>query len=129
MALAAIATLGSTSPARADQLIETKVPFDFIVHDTRMPAGDYVIRIRDASSGIQPVLVVESADGRRTALVMTFSDESSGPDFAAPEVSFQTYRHEHFLARVDPHRGGAHEVALTPAIMEKELLEADERGR
>jgi hypothetical protein len=127
IATATAVGLGRPTIARAEGegLVSAKIPFDFIVGDTRLPAGDYMIS--ETSSG-PTVLMVESTDGTRVSLVSTISSISTGGSTARPDVQFETVGKEHFLSRVDLHDGMAREVVLSPSIMEHELAKADERS-
>jgi hypothetical protein len=125
MITAAAVSAGLPSVARADGLVTAKIPFAFIVGDTRLPAGDYTIS--ETSSG-PSVLLVESADGTRVSFVSTISATPTDGDATQPDVEFQTVGKEHFLARVDMHDGMAREVVLSPSIMEKELVKSAERS-
>jgi hypothetical protein len=125
MMSAAALSVGLPSVARADGLVTAKIPFAFIVGDTRLPAGDYTIS--ETSSG-PSVLLVESADGTRVSFVSTIAATPTDGDAAQPDVAFQTVGKEHFLSRVDMHDGMAREVVLSPSIMEKELVKSTERS-
>jgi hypothetical protein len=123
MMTAVAVTVGLPSAARADGLVTAKIPFEFIVGDTRLPAGDYTIS--ETSSG-PTVLLVESTDGTRVSFVSTIAATPTEGD--APDVEFQTVGKEHFLSRVDMHDSMAREVVLSPSIMEKELVKSAERS-
>jgi hypothetical protein len=124
MTVAAVSA-GLPSVARADGLVTAKIPFTFIVGDTRLPAGDYTIS--ETSSG-PSVLLVESTDGTRVSFVSTIAATPTDGDQMQPDVEFQTVGKEHFLSRVDMHDGMAREVVLSPSIMEKELVKSAERS-
>ena len=113
------------SVARADGLVTARVPFDFIVGDTRLPAGDYTI---SESSAGPTVLLVESADGARVSFVSTITARSMDGNATQPDVEFQTVGKDHFLSRVDMHDGMAREIVLSPSIIEKELVKSGERS-
>jgi hypothetical protein len=119
--------VGHPTVARAQEegLVTAKIPFDFIVGDTRLPAGNYMIS--ETSSG-PTVLMVERTDGTRVSLVSTISAISTEGSAAEPDVQFETVGNQHFLSRVDLHDGMAREVLLSPSIMEHELVKVDERS-
>jgi hypothetical protein len=117
--------IGRPSVARADGLVTAEIPFDFIVGDTRMPAGDYTIS--ETSTG-PTVLLVESSDGTAVSFVSTIPTTSTGGNATQPDVEFQTLGKEHFLSRVDMHDGMAREIVLSPSIMEAELVKAGKRS-
>ena len=126
--VAAVAVaVGRPSVARAEGegLVTAKIPFDFIVGDTLLPAGNYMIS--ETSSG-PTVLMVESTDGTRVSLVSTIPTISTDGSVAQPDVQFEKLGKEHFLSRVDLHDGTAREVVLSPSIMEHELVKVDERS-
>ena len=123
IATAAVMT-GSASAARADERIVAKVPFAFIVGDTQLPAGDYVV---ERTSGEPDVLEIASADGRQFVYALTIS--SSDAQSADPELIFAKFSDHYFLAGV-VHDGGGREIILTPLMMEHEIrLTADQSGR
>jgi len=127
IAAAVAVGVGRPSVARAEGegLVTAKIPFDFIVGDTRLPAGNYMIS--ETSSG-PTVLMVESTDGTRVSLVSTIPTISTDGSVAQPDVQFEKLGKEHFLSRVDLHDGTAREVVLSPSIMEHELARVDERS-
>jgi hypothetical protein len=112
--------LGASSAARADETIVAKVPFDFIVNNVRMPAGKYVItRLSE-----QPILSIVSADRKHHAFVLT--NLVTTTLFAStPELVFDTFGTNHFLARVMGDDAEGREIPLTPAVMKRETDRAD----
>ena len=126
LATAAIA-VGSASAARADEPIVTnaKVPFAFIVGGVRLPAGDYVVQeMADGS----PMVAIVSADGQKAALTLTIRWSSLGEAAAQPELLFEKFGSEYFLARVVPSDGDGREIILTPSMMEHEIVKAAEHS-
>ena len=73
LATAAVA-VGSASMARADDEMTLKVPFAFIAGDTKLPAGNYVVRNMADGSGI---VAIVSADGRNVAMLPTIASSPS----------------------------------------------------
>jgi hypothetical protein len=113
---AAMIVVATASPARADEMLTVKVPFDFIVGDTSLPAGDYVVSEMSAPA----VMSIASTDSQHFALVLTIPSSS---DEAAqlPELVFERFGGRLFLARVGGGGVQGREVPLTPATMEREL--------
>jgi len=126
LATAAIA-VGSASAARADERIVTnaKVPFAFIVGDVRLPAGDY--DVQEMADG-SPVVAIVSADGKKAALTLTIPWSSMGETAAQPELLFEKFGSEYFLARVVPLDRDGREIVLTPSTMEREIVKAAEHS-
>src|SRR5437667_6405508 len=98
----AVIAIGSVPAARAEERIVAKVPFTFIVGDTRLPAGDYVVKEMSEGSG---VFAIESADGRQTVFALTIASSSDTPA-AHTELIFEKFSNQYFLARVVPEDGG-----------------------
>ena len=114
----AAAATGSASVARADDgKILAKVPFAFIVGDSRLPAGDYVIR---EASGDRTVMSIASADGRQIAASLTIPWSGTDP-VVRPELVFEKFGGQYFLARIVS-EDSARAIILTPARMERELV-------
>jgi hypothetical protein len=122
--IAALMVVGSASIARADDdLIVVKVPFAFIVGDSRLPAGDYVVR---EISGDLSVVSIASSDGRQFACTLTIP-VSSEESPAKPELVFEKFGGHYFLARVML-EDNAREIILTPARVERQLVAASARS-
>src|SRR5262245_56574555 len=113
IAASAIA-IGSTSVARAQERMIVNVPFDFIVGDGQLPAGDYVVTEASVGSG---VLAIESADGREFAETLTIPAREDA-SAAEPELKFEKFSNHYFLAAVVSQEGPERDIVLTPALME-----------
>jgi hypothetical protein len=117
MAVAAgMIVVATAGPARADEQITVTVPFDFIVADVRLPAGDYVV----TEMSVPSVVSIASTDGQHFAFVLTIPS-SSDETAPLPEVVFERFGGEHFLSRITGGDISGREVPLTPASMEREL--------
>jgi len=110
-------TIGSASAARADQLVVAHVPFAFIVGDSRLPAGDYIVKELDSSPG---VIEIASAHGHQSILTLTM-EWSAVETPARPQLVFEKFEDQYFLARVIREDGNDRELMLTPAVMEREV--------
>jgi hypothetical protein len=64
---------GVSSNAQSVTKVDAKIPFDFVVGDRSLPAGDYVLRITDTSSGSQ---VLEIRDPNRQVLFTALMQEN-----------------------------------------------------
>ena len=73
------------------------VPFEFVVGEKRLPAGDYTVRriLLDSDK----TLLIRSADGRATATVHT-SDAGKRAAAAQANLVFAQYGEQYFLAQV-----------------------------
>ena len=111
---------GSASVARADQLVVAHVPFAFIVGDSRLPAGDYVVKEMDSNPSI---IEITSAQGHQSMFTLTM-ESSSMETPARPQLVFEKFEDQYFLARVVREDGNDREIMLTPALMEREVAAA-----
>jgi hypothetical protein len=68
--MAAILISGGTkAQAQLDGTVQAKVPFDFHASGTLLPAGTYTIRSIDSAN--QDVLEIQSANGKKSAILET----------------------------------------------------------
>lgn len=120
--IAAVAiTGGSGRVASADEVVDAKVPFAFVVNGVRLPAGSYIVRPMDTGSG---VLAIFSDDGRQFVCTNTIPADAGQPSSDA-ELVFEKFEGQFFLSRVVPASGTEREIILTPSIMETELARMD----
>jgi hypothetical protein len=117
MAAVLVMSAAGVSIASAQTRVVAKVPFDFIVGETVMPAGDYLVQSVVDETG---VMSVESDDGRFAAVTLAQPATSLEP-FTTPHLVFDKFGGRYFLARVVASAGDEQEILLTPAKMEKEI--------
>jgi hypothetical protein len=119
--VATLLVVGGASVARADDdHIIVKVPFAFIVGDVHLPAGEYLVK--ELSEEPSVVSIVNS-DGRESAITPTIP-VSTGSSPVRPELMFEKFGGQYFLARVILDDDDAREIILTPARMERQLFAA-----
>ena len=97
----------ASSPALAlsSNGVTAHVPFAFSVRNESFPAGDYLIKPLDELS--PQVLVIRSADGRHSAIVMATEAEPEARG-AQPALVFDRYGKLEFLHAVElPEETGA----------------------
>jgi hypothetical protein len=112
----ALMAVGTASVARADQLLVARVPFDFMVGDARLPAGNYIVK---ETFGNPSVVLIESADGRNSVYTLTFAAALDQSD-ARPELVFEKVDNQYFLKRIDTLDGAERETVRTRAMREHE---------
>lgn len=101
--------------------IEVNVPFDFIIGDTRLPAGKYQIRTIDETS--DKVLEIRSANRRTSVLFDTEDAENRGELVKnKTQLVFDKVGDEHFLFQIWV-EGSASGNELSKSRMEKRLLD------
>jgi len=115
----ALVMVGGASVARADdERIVARVPFAFMVGDSHMPAGDYVVR---EMSGDPSVVSIASADGRQFAYTLTIPSSAYALETPTqPELMFEKLDNQYFLARVAPVGGMEREIVLKHARTDRE---------
>jgi hypothetical protein len=114
---AAMAVVTASIARAAEDQVVVRVPFSFIVGDTRLPAGAYIVK--EMSEDLS-VVSIASMDGRHSVLTMTIAlpgDEAA----VQPEVVFEKFGGQYFLARVLGDDGFGRAIPLTQARMEHEL--------
>lgn len=93
------------------------IPFDFVVSNQRMPAGEYSI-----SQPHSAIVVLHSADHKSTASVITNGKQASKTP-STGKVVFKRYGDQYFLSSVwTPGMDTGRE--LRPSRLEKEALRA-----
>jgi hypothetical protein len=113
-----VVVVSAASVARADELVVAHVPFAFIVGDSRLPAGDYIVKEVDNDPS---VISITSADGHQSTFILTMASSSSEMR-EQPRLMFEKFEDQYFLARVIRGDGSEREIALTPTIMEREVV-------
>jgi hypothetical protein len=99
-ALMFLASMALSTTALQAQIVgelEAKVPFDFSVDNTRLPAGDYFIR--PVQDSIDNVLEIESADNKVSVLVAPDSDQVSTMS-KAYDLVFDKIGNSYFLRQI-----------------------------
>ena len=78
--------------------LKANIPFDFIVTDKTLPAGEYFItRTRQYSS--DDVITISNVDGRVVMVLLTNSVQTLTPKKQGVVV-FQRYGNQHFLNQI-----------------------------
>src|SRR5260370_29791254 len=95
LAVSAIA-VGSASAAQAQDRIDAKVTFAFLVNGAQLPAGSYEVKDMSEGSG---VLTIESTDGQKAVSMMTIP--SSSPDDGDPKLVFNKIDNQYVLVGID----------------------------
>ena len=109
----AVLVLAGAAPARADEQVVAKVPFDFIVAGMQMPAGTYVVTLSNSS-----IASVSSTDRRHFTFVLTnpVAPEDAG---TKAELVFRVANGNHFLERIADGDSRGCEIPLKPALLER----------
>lgn len=114
----ALIAAATPSAARAEERIIANVPFAFVAGEVRLPAGEYIFRV---VSDDLSVWEVTSPDGRRSAMISTIPATSSSTT-DTPELVFDRFDNQYFLARVVTDNDDDREIPLNAARMEHEII-------
>ena len=117
LAAAAMAIGGASSARASDVTLVARVPFAFIVGDSRLPAGDYIIK---QASNDGSVLSIATPDFRQ--FVFTLSIASQPDRSEPPELVFEKIDNQYFLSRVVRDGYDAREILLPRSTLKPELV-------
>jgi hypothetical protein len=112
--LGAAVMLLAASFAHADEKVVAKVPFEFMVGQLRLPAGEYVVSQLD-----NPALVSIASEDRRHfafALTNSIAPEDAGSN---PELVFQRVGDHYFLQRIIATGNQGREIPLAPKLLKQ----------
>ena len=117
--MALVTTVGSAHGQSLAYKLRASIPFDFIVADKKLPAGDYYIGRANADVG-DSLLFISSLDGRShtirpTIPVITLDAKDRGA------LVFHRYGDQYFLFQVWP-AGATTGRALYKSRSEREIL-------
>jgi hypothetical protein len=93
------ATLTANSQIRSDTTIRANIPYSFVVNNTTLPAGTYLIKVADADASDLTLLQIRSANAKTTVFFET--ESVAVPDLAKrTELVFDKIGDTYFLAKV-----------------------------
>ncbi|HVF51012.1 MAG TPA: hypothetical protein VNA19_13040 [Pyrinomonadaceae bacterium] len=96
--LFSLATVGANAQT-AQQRIVVNIPFEFVVGQKTLPAGEYDIKRIARNS--EKALLVRSTDGRKSEMIITHTAEAGTAREAQPtQVSFHRYGDKYFLFQI-----------------------------
>src|SRR5665213_110079 len=112
-AAAMLLALGSASVARAQEpaVLAAHVPFAFIVGNTVLPAGNYIVK---SDPDDDAMVAIQSTDGRQFVDTLTIPPSSENSSGQA-QLVFKKVGNQYFLAQVAPADGETRDMLLTPA--------------
>ena len=94
---ALLATVLTSAQAQSDRLITASLPFNFVIKDRALPAGEYVFAL--VQLGGSDAIKIQSADGHITGFVPTRSARAKASQ-AEPKLVFNRYGDQYFLSQV-----------------------------
>jgi hypothetical protein len=117
MVVASVALLGSASVARADdQKVTAKVPFDFVVGTSHLPAGRYVITtMGDANGGM---VAITGEDARQAVYTLTIP-KGAKDQTAPPQLVFEKIDNQYVLTQMTLEGSEGHRTVLAPVNVKR----------
>lgn len=92
----ALATAVASANAQSTNRVIANIPFEFVVGDKTLPAGEYTVRPVTAGGD---ALAIQSADGRNSAVRLSGeTDQERNKKYA--RLVFHRYGHNYFLAEI-----------------------------
>ena len=108
--------IAGASPARAEERVIARVPFDFVVGSVKMPAGRYVV-----TEGDDPALVsIANANGHDFTFVLTIAN-ADDDHVSQPELVFKQFGGQRFLARIVTGEREGREIPLKAGLMAEKV--------
>jgi len=98
--IALVTAVGSAQGQSLAYKLRANIPFDFVVADKKLPAGEYYIGRAMQDSG-DSVLLISSVDGRANVIRLSTPVESRVPKNEGTFV-FHRYGDQYFLSQVWP---------------------------
>ena len=95
--LTGIGGVRASAQSDSDEIIVADIPYDFVVRDQTLPAGRYTIKVSDDTN--LNVLVLRSANGRRSALFQT-QDIQADQTPRQTELTFNKIGDTYFLSQI-----------------------------
>lgn len=106
LGFALLAIMTVSAYAQGGRHVSVHIPFDFVVAGKQMPAGDY--SVRRVSKDSESALLIQSEDGRKTAVVFT---NATNREPKRAELSFRQRGDSYFLSAISiPGTAGIREV-------------------
>jgi hypothetical protein len=95
-AIVGAALLVASGTARASELLEVNVPFQFLVNNQMFPAGHYMVE--EDTTGGPSVLLIRGMHTPQGAFVLTRA--ASGPGPSQPALRFERHENQYRLSSV-----------------------------
>ena len=121
---AAAIVVGSASAAQAQDRVDAKVPFAFLVNGEQLPAGTY--GVREMSEG-PDVLIIASTDGQKAVSMMTIPSSSSNKE-GDPKLLFDTINNQHVLVGIDYGDGEGRRIVSSTSNADQTVATATHGG-
>jgi len=124
--IALVTAVGSAQGQSLEYKLRANIPFDFVVADKKLPAGEYSIGRARQDSG-DSILLISSADGRGNAIRLSIPVESRVPKNEGTLV-FHRYGDQYFLSQVWPASASTGRE-LARSLSERELAANSSAGK
>lgn len=95
--IGALLALAGSAHAQAIAVVEAKIPFDFVVENHKLPAGEY--RIEPVFKGRLDRLMIRRRDGGAVTTVLTMPSQAKELQ-TETRLIFRRYGNEYFLSQI-----------------------------
>jgi hypothetical protein len=117
--------VGVAPSARADdQTVTAKVPFDFVVGGSRMPAGTYVITTVGDNGG----MVAIAGENTRKAIYTLTIPLAANDQSAPPQLAFEKVDGQYVLTHITLEGTDGHRTAVAPVADKRAAAVLAERA-
>lgn len=116
--LVALTVMASTQVARAQEAIQVNIPFDFVAGNTKLPAGEYLVKTVGPDNAL---VLIDRKDAVGSAFILTQAAVASEPK-SESKLVFNRYGDRYFLSQVWT-EGYAHGRQLMKTAREKEMAQ------
>lgn len=97
IALAFVTAVASNAQSGGRSKLNANIPFDFVVGDKTLAAGEY--SIKEITTSSDDALAIRSRDSKHSAIRLTNAVSSSAPGKRA-SLTFRRYGNRYYLAQV-----------------------------
>jgi hypothetical protein len=108
--------IAAASAARAEEKLIARVPFDFVVGNLTMPAGNYVVTEREDPG----IVSIANQNGHDFTFVLTIANVED-EQVAEPELVFEQVGGQRFLARIVTGEGEGREIPLKAGFASEKI--------
>jgi hypothetical protein len=104
-------TILTSVHAQSDRLIAANVPFNFVIKDRALPAGEYIFAL--VQIGGSDAIKIQSLDGKITAFVHTRAAKTKRSE--EPRLVFNRYENQYCLSQLHGVESATTQVLAMPS--------------
>jgi hypothetical protein len=97
VAVALVLSMAVSGKCNAQEKVKANIPFEFVVGDATLPAGEY--QIKSALVSDSSAQLIQRSDGSVSMMVLTNAADQKGEN-SNPRLIFQRYGSQYFLSQI-----------------------------